>query len=288
MLPMAATWKKPQTGQSTVHFGASIFEATMNYERLFRLDDRVALVIGAGSGIGEAVAKGLAAHGSLVACADLRQDAAEQTADAIGDSARAFAVDITRTDSVEKLFREVVDQYHRLDVAVTTPGVNVRKHITVYEDSEFDRVVEVNLKGTFRALREAGRIMSERGVGSIIAFSSIRSQVVEPGQGIYAATKAGIVQMVRALAAELGPKGVRVNAIAPGVVETPLTRQIKDRPDWYSAYAAKSVFGRWASADEMVGPVVYLASDASSFVTGSVLFVDGGWTAVDGRFEPPV
>lgn len=261
---------------------------TMNYQNLFRLDDRVALVIGAGSGIGEAAAKGLAAHGAFVVCADLQQEFAQQTAGAIGNSTRALTVDITNTQSVEKLFREVVDHYRRLDVVVATPGINVRKHINAYEDYEFDRVVELNLKGTFRVLRSAGRIMSERGEGSIIAFSSIRSQVVESGQGIYAATKAGIVQMVRALAAELGPKGVRVNAIAPGVVETPLTRQIKERPDWYAAYAAKSVFGRWATADEMVGPVVYLASDASSFVTGSVLLVDGGWTAVDGRFDPPV
>jgi NAD(P)-dependent dehydrogenase (short-subunit alcohol dehydrogenase family) len=260
----------------------------MNYEKLFRLDDRVAVVIGAGSGIGEAAAKGLAAQGAFVVCADLQPDPAERTANAIGDRANAHMVDITRTESVEELFRMVAAQYKRLDVVVTTPGSNVRKHITAYQDAEFDRVVELNLKGTFRVLREAGRAMSELRGGSIIAFSSIRSQVVEPGQGVYAATKAGIVQIVRALAAELGSKGVRVNAIAPGVVETPLTGPIKAHPDWYSAYAAKSVFGRWASADEMVGPVVYLASDASSYVTGSVLFVDGGWTAVDGRFEPPV
>lgn len=100
-----------------------------------------------------------------------------------------------------------------------------------YTAEEFDRVIPVNLRGTFNVLREAGRIMSERGGGSIIAFSSIRSLVVEPGQGVYAATKAGIVQLGRTLAAELGPKNVRVNAIAPGVVDTPLTRPIKDQPD---------------------------------------------------------
>ena len=149
-------------------------------------------------------------------------------------------------------------------------------------------MVELNLKGTFRVLRHAGRIMTEQRRGSIIAFSSIRSQVVEPGQGVYAATKAGIVQLVRTLASELGSSGVRVNAIAPGVVDTPLTSQIKDQPDWYAAYSAKSVFNRWASVDEMVGSVIYLASDASSYVTGTVLFVDGGWTAADGRFTPPV
>ena len=260
----------------------------MDYEKLFRLDGRIAVVIGAGSGIGEAAAKGLAAHGAVVVCADNQLEAAERTANTMGGDATAVAVDITRTDSVTGFFRSIKTEHNRLDIVVTTPGANVRKPITDYQDDEFDRVVELNLKGTFRVLREAGRTMSELGGGSIIAFSSIRSQVVEPGQGVYAATKAGIVQMVRALAAELGAKGVRVNAIAPGVVETPLTRPIKDRPDWYAAYAAKSVFNRWASADEMCGPVIYLASDASSYVTGSVLFVDGGWTAVDGRFEPPL
>ncbi|TVT42087.1 SDR family oxidoreductase, partial [Amycolatopsis rhizosphaerae] len=123
--------------------------------------------------------------------------------------------------------------------------------------------------------------------GSIIAFSSIRGTTVEPGQGPYAATKAGLVQLLRTAAAEFGPSGVRVNAIAPGVVETPLTAQIKASPEWYAAYAGKSALGRWARAEELAGAVVYLASDAASFVTGSVLAVDGGWTAVDGRYTPP-
>jgi len=260
----------------------------VDYDKLFRLDGRVAVVIGAGSGIGQSAAKGLAAHGAFVVCADVQQEAAEKTVREIDGRATAMPVDIRQTESVAVLFRAVTDEYQRLDIVVTTPGANVRRPIADYQDAEFDQVIELNLKGTFRVLREAGRIMSERGGGSIIAFSSIRSQVVEPGQGVYAATKAGIVQMVRALAAELGSRGVRVNAIAPGVVETPLTRPVKDHPEWYAAYARKSVFGRWASADEMAGPVVYLASDASSYVTGSVLFVDGGWTAVDGRFDPPL
>ena len=260
----------------------------MDYEKLFRLDGRVAVVIGAGSGIGQAAAQGLAAQGAFVVCADARLDAAEQTAREIGDAAETVAVDITETESVRQLFHGVKSARGRVDVAVTTPAINVRKPILDYGDDEFDRVIEVGLKGTFRVLREAGRVMAEQGSGSIIAFSSIRSQVVEPGQGVYAATKSGIVQLVRALAAELGPRGVRVNAIAPGVVDTPLTRSIKDRPAWYQAYAAKSVFNRWARADEMAGPVVYLASDAASYVTGTVHFVDGGWTAVDGRFEPPL
>lgn len=260
----------------------------MNYEQLFRLDGRVAVVIGAGSGIGQAVAKGLAAHGAFVVCADVNLESAEATVHNIGERAEARVVDVTDSNSVKALFQTIAEQRGAVDVAVATPAVNVRKQILDYADEEFDRVIAVNLKGTFSVLREAGRVMAAQGKGSIIVFSSIRSQVVEPGQGIYAATKSGMVQMVRALAAELGRQGVRVNAIAPGVVDTPLTRPIKDRPDWYNAYAAKSALNRWASANEMAGAAIFLASDAASYVTGTVIFVDGGWTAIDGRFAPPL
>jgi NAD(P)-dependent dehydrogenase (short-subunit alcohol dehydrogenase family) len=129
--------------------------------------------------------------------------------------------------------------------------------------------------------------MTTQGSGSIILFSSIRSQIVEPGQSVYAATKAGIVQMARTAAAEFGPSGVRVNAIAPGVVETPLTAPIKAKQEWYDAYASRNIMERWAEPGEMVGAALFLASQAASYVTGTVLFVDGGWTAVDGRFQPP-
>jgi NAD(P)-dependent dehydrogenase (short-subunit alcohol dehydrogenase family) len=175
----------------------------------------------------------------------------------------------------------------RLDAVICTPSINVRKPILQYTDEEFDRVVAVNLKGSFNVLQAAGRIMTTARRGSIVIFSSIRSQVVEPGQSVYAMTKAGIVQLVRTAAAEFGPSGVRVNAVAPGVVETPLTAPIRANADWHNAYANKSALKRWARAEEMIGPTLFLVSDAASFVTGTVLFADGGWTAIDGRFTPP-
>ena len=141
-----------------------------------------------------------------------------------------------------------------------TPGINVRKPIAVLADDEVERVLDVNLKGTFWAMRAAARVMRARGKGSIVVLSSIRSQVVEPGQGIYAATKAGLVQLARTLAAELGARGVRVNAVAPGVVETPLTGPIRSQPSWYEAYARKSALGRWAQPREIAGPIVFLLS----------------------------
>jgi NAD(P)-dependent dehydrogenase (short-subunit alcohol dehydrogenase family) len=171
---------------------------------------------------------------------------------------------------------------------VSTPSINVRKPMLQISEEEFERVISLNLKGTLLLMKSVAQGMAERGQGSIIVFSSIRSVVVEPGQSVYAATKAGITQLVRTLAAELGPRGVRVNAIAPGIVETPLTQQITSQPEWYQAYGNKSALQRWAQPHELVGMVVYLASEASSYVTGSLMFVDGGWTAIDGRYTPPL
>ncbi len=258
--------------------------------RRLSLEGKNAAVVGAGSGIAEAVAAGCAEHGARVTCLDVKADLAEATAARVtdgGGEAEAYGLDIRDGDAVEAAFTGIRERHGSLDVVVCSPSINVRKPLLQYTDEEFDRVIGLNLKGSLHVLQSAGRIMAEQGAGSIILYTSIRSLVVEPGQSVYAATKAGIVQMVRTAAAELGPSGVRVNAIAPGVTETPLTEPIKAVPDWYDAYAARNILGRWASPEEMVGPTIFLASDAASYVTGSVLFVDGGWTAVDGRYTPP-
>src|SRR5437016_9721130 len=191
----------------------------VDYARLFRLDGRVAVVIGAGSGIGRSAARALAAHGAHVVAADLNEAAAGETAALIGQAggrAEAESVDIGREEDVRRLFAAVGSHHPSLDVVVTTPSINVRKPVLAYTPGDLDRVLAVNLKGTFYVLREAGRRMAEQGRGRIIAFASIRAPVVEPGQSVYSATKAGTVQPARTLAPRPGPQGGRMTAGRPG------------------------------------------------------------------------
>ncbi|GAB3739891.1 SDR family NAD(P)-dependent oxidoreductase [Microlunatus parietis] len=252
-----------------------------DYARLFRLDGRRALVVGAGNGIGRESALALAAHGADVIAADLDAEAAAATAELAGG--QGYPLDVLDGAAIQRAAAELDE----LDVLVFTAATNVRKRLVDYTDDDFDRVIALNLASSFRLIRAFGGPMAERGRGSIIGFSSIRATTVEPGQGVYAATKSGLIQLLRTAAAEFGPRGVRCNAIAPGIVATPLTAQIRADEAWSAAYASKSALGRWAEPSEIAGAVVFLAGDAASYITGSCLMVDGGWTAVDGRYTPP-
>ncbi len=259
-------------------------------KNIFDLSGKVAVVIGGGSGIGEAVTIGAARMGAKLICLDIKRDDAARVAEVAsgeGCACESGALDIRESAPVEQSFADIAKAHGSLDIVICTPSINVRKKILDYQDDELARVLDVNIKGNFNVLRAAGRVMTAQGRGSIILFSSIRSLVVEPGQSVYAATKAGILQLARGAASEFGKFGVRVNCVGPGVIETPLTAPIKNNKEWFDAYAAKSVFNRWGRPEEMVGPTLFLASDAASFVTGTIIYADGGWLAQDGRFTPP-
>lgn len=269
-----------------------------DYAGLFALQDRRACVIGAGSGIGREIARGLTAWGADVVCADRDLDAARETSslcrtqrsrgsthdgstcDDAEAASESSAEPIDVTDPVQ--VRDAPERFGHPQILVHTAAMNVRRRILDCTDDELENVTALNLTATFRVLQAFGRSMVERGRGSMVFLSSIRARVVEPGQGVYGATKAGLESFVRSAASEFSPHGVRVNAIAPGVVTTPLTQQVQNDPGWFRSYAAQSALGRWSEPSELVGAAVYLASDAASYVTGSVLAVDGGWTAVDG------
>jgi NAD(P)-dependent dehydrogenase (short-subunit alcohol dehydrogenase family) len=256
-----------------------------DYRKLFDLSGRKALVFGAASGIGKASAEALGALGAAIHCADLDLAGAQATAAAIrsaGGTADASRADASKAEDIAALAARAHAALGRIDVAVTTPGINIRKVVLDYSEAEFDRIVDLNVKGTFMFLREVGRIMVAQKSGSIIASSSIRAFTIEPGLAVYGATKAAISLLVKGFAAEVGSYGVRVNAIAPSIIETPLSAPIKTRPEIYDTYARHTVLGRWGQPPEVGSAVAFLASDAASYISGSTLMIDAGWTAIDG------
>lgn len=248
----------------------------------FDVAGRTAVVIGAASGIGRAVAQGLADAGAKTVWVDRDEQALEEITRSLTDAV-VRVTNILDRSSVEELANEYADA----EILVVTPAILVRKTIADHTEEEFDRQVALNLKATFFVAQAFSRVMADHGRGSIIAFSSIRATLVEPGSAIYAMTKAGVAQLMRTLAAEVGPRGVRVNLIAPSPVETPLTADVRGRGDWYDAVREHSMLRRWGQPEDFVGPVLLLASDAGSFITGAQLAVDGGWTAVDGMARVP-
>ena len=250
---------------------------------LFRLTDRRALVTGGSKGLGKVFAMTLAEAGADVAIAARNVEEARVTAaeiaGATGRQVRAFAADVSDAAEVDRLIGNAEDSLGGIDILINNAGNNIRGAAHELSEADWDTVLDLNLKSPFMLARRLAPKMAERGWGRIINLGSILSSIGVPGRTPYASSKAGILGLTRVLGLEYATKGVTVNAICPGPFATDMNKPLLEDPEKYKAFVAKIPMGRWGELHEIAGAALFLASDAASYVTGSALYVDGGWTA---------
>jgi NAD(P)-dependent dehydrogenase (short-subunit alcohol dehydrogenase family) len=249
----------------------------------FRLTDRAALITGSTKGLGLAMARALAEAGADVAVNSRHADECSAVADRLAAETRRRVValpgDVAVRDDCDRLIDRTVDRLGRLDILINNAGINIRKPIGQWDDAEWRRIVDVNLSGPFYLCRAAHPHLKAAGRGRVINMASTMAVVSIPGRTGYSATKAGLMHMTRTLALEWAADKITVNAILPGPFKTPLNEEIMRDPEKYKTFAEQVPLGRWAEPEEIGGLAIYLASDASAFMTGSAILIDGGWTS---------
>ncbi|MFC4260289.1 SDR family NAD(P)-dependent oxidoreductase [Marinobacter lacisalsi] len=250
---------------------------------LFDLGGNVSLITGAGRGIGRSIALGLAEAGSdLVLCSRSRDELEAVATEARGRGVRALVVtcDVTDPEQIAAAVASAIREFGHIDVLINNAGLAIKKPAEDLPLEDWQTIINVNLTGVFLMAQAVGRHMLERGSGSIVNISSIAGKTGLTGSSAYCASKGGVDMLTRTLAVEWADRGVRVNALAPAYTETPLVKSITDvRADFADRVVARTPMKRMAAPDEMVGTAIYLASRASSYVTGETVMVDGGWTA---------
>jgi NAD(P)-dependent dehydrogenase (short-subunit alcohol dehydrogenase family) len=236
----------------------------------------VAIVTGAGSGIGAATARALAARGDSVVCADLVEDAARSTASAL-QKAVAVRVDVSDAKSCEEMVRVAVDEFGGVDSIATCAGIEMHGSAHEFAEEDFDRIIDVNLKGTWLTARSAARWqIANKRPGTVVMIGSINSIVANAGAAAYCASKGGVLMLGRTLALDWAPHGIRVNIVGPGVVDTPMSAKSLAIPERRARMMDRTPLDRPASPDEIASVIAFLLSDASSFMTGAYVPVDGG------------
>jgi len=248
----------------------------------FRLDHKVVLITGAGRGIGRGLAQAMSAAGASVALTARNTDEIDDAADQIrqaGGIASSHRIDVTDIDSIDSAVDQVVSEHGRIDILVANAGVGDNLPAMEVTEQHWDSIMDVNMKGLFFTARACARHMIHQGSGRIIAMSSQASLVGIRDHVAYCSSKGGVNQMVRVLALEWAPLGITVNAVAPTFIHTPGTAERLDDPEYLAGVVDRIPIGRVGTIRDVAGAVIYLASEAAEMVNGSILTVDGGWTA---------
>jgi NAD(P)-dependent dehydrogenase (short-subunit alcohol dehydrogenase family) len=249
---------------------------------LFRLNGRIALVTGGNRGLGRAIAEALTEAGASVAVTsrDARraEAAAADISKATGRECLGLALDVRDEGQVREAVTRVIAELGGIHILVNNAGVNIRESITDLKDESWEEVVDTNLAGAMRCSRAVAGRMKDQGWGRIINVASMLSVVAIAQRSAYASSKAGLLGLTRAMALDLAPHGVTVNALCPGVFKTEINRPILNDPEYLKEFLKQIPLGRMGDPAELKGAAVFLASDASAYMTGAALLVDGGWT----------
>jgi NAD(P)-dependent dehydrogenase (short-subunit alcohol dehydrogenase family) len=249
---------------------------------LFSLSGKVAIVTGGAGGIGQALAIGLADAGADIVITSRGLPKLEEVAKQIrakGRKSLAISADVTDEKSVENMVGNTLKEFPRIDILVNGAGLAIRKPADTFPIDEWQRVMDVNARGTFLCCQAVGKVMIKQGGGKIVNISSVRGRYGLPANyAAYCASKGAVDTLTRTLACEWAKHNVLVNAIAPTVVETELTKELLADVEYAKTMKARIPMGRWAFTEDLVGPCIFFASDASNFVTGQILYIDGGVT----------
>ncbi|MEH0442983.1 MULTISPECIES: SDR family oxidoreductase [unclassified Streptomyces] len=247
---------------------------------LFDITGRTALVTGSSRGIGLALARGLAEAGCTVVLNGRDAGRLERAAAGLPRTVHTSAFDVTDGPSVRAGLADVEARVGPLDILVNNAGMQLRAPLLEFADSDWHRVLDANVTSAFLVGREAARGMTERGHGKIINICSLQSEVARPGIAPYAAAKGALKMLTKGMCADWGPRGVQVNGLGPGYIETELTRPLVEDEEFSAWVRRRTPAGRWGRTEDLVGGVLFLASPAADFVGGQVLYVDGGMTSV--------